>query len=91
MATALTFTKNSQNQWEASFIASGDRIGVEVNRSSSGPLIVSVSIDGLNKKSIRSFSPDSDADLIFEVDVPAEIEISIISFTEVTAAKATGI
>lgn len=91
MATSLTFTQNSQDQWEASLIASGERIGVEVNRSSSGPLIVSASIDGLSKQTIHSFSPDSDADIIFEVDVPAEIGISIISFTEVTSAKVTGL
>lgn len=91
MATALTFSKNSQDQWEASFTATGDRIAVEVNRTSSGPLVVSASIDGLNKKTIHNFSPDSDADIIFEVDVPAEIEISILSFTEVTAAKVSGL
>lgn len=91
MATALTFTQNPKDQWEASFIASGERVGVEVNRSSSGPLIVLASIDGLSKQTIHSFSPDSGADIIFEVDVPAEIEISIISFTEVTSAKVTGL
>ncbi len=91
MGSELNFTQNNQGKWEASFIGPGERVGVEVNRSFSGPLIVSASIDGLNKKTIHTFSPDSDADIIFEVDVPAEIEISIISFTEVTAAKVTGL
>lgn len=91
MATSLNFTQNAQDHWEASFSASGDRIGVEVNRTTSGPLVVYGCIDGLNKTQIQEFGPDTSKDMLFEIDVPADIEITIVSFSEVVAAKVTGV
>lgn len=91
MATALSFTKTSGGHWEASFTSSGDRIAVEVNRVASGPLIVCAAIDSMNKKTVQDFGPGADADMIFEVDVPEGITITVISFTEVKTGKATDV
>lgn len=91
MVTELIFSHNARGRWEASFTASGERMGIEVNRATSGPLIVTAGIDGLKTKQIRDFGPNADSDIIFEIDMPADIEISIISFTEVVAAKVTGV
>lgn len=91
MATSLNFTQNAQDHWEATFSASGDRMGVEVNRTASGPLVVYGSIDGLNKNLIQDFGPDAFQDLLFEIDLPSDIEITIVSFSEVIAAKVTGV
>lgn len=90
MATTLSFTKNSSNRWEASCTASGDRMAVEIARTNPGPLIVYGNIIGLGKKILHDFSPSAEATVIFEIDVPADIDITIESFTEVTSAKIVG-
>lgn len=90
MAKELNFTQNAQGKWESSFIASGDRMGVEVNRVKSGPLLAYASLEGLRKKLIYDLGPNADADLIFDIDVPEETVVTLISFTEVEAAKVTG-
>ena len=91
MVTELKFSQNAYGKWETVFTASGDRMGIEVNRDSSGPLLVLAGINGLKAKQIQDFGPNADSIIIFEIDVPAEIEITIISFTEVIAAKVTGV
>lgn len=91
MAKELNFTENSRGYWEASFSSSGERIAIEVNRKNAGPLIVLGSIDGLKKIMLKDFGPKPNEDLIFEIDVPEEVTVTIISFTEVEDAKATGI
>lgn len=90
MATTLSFTQNSSNRWEASCTSSGDRIAVEITRTKSGPLIVYGNITGLGKKMIHDFGPSAEDTVIFEIDVPADIDITIESFTEVTSAKIVG-
>ena len=90
MATTLNFTKNAQGKFEASFTASGDRMGVEVNRTASGPFIVYGSIDDLKRMQVIDFGPNASEDLLFEIDFPTDVKITIISFTEVEAAKVTG-
>lgn len=91
MAKELNFTKNDQGHWEASFAASGERMAIEVNRKSSGPLLVSGSIDDLKEILLRDFGPKANEDLMFEIDVPEDVTVTIVSFTEVEEAKVTGI
>lgn len=90
MATALSFTKTSGGHWEASFTSSGDRIAVEVNRASAGTLLVLGCIEGLEKTTLQNFGPGADQDLIFEIDVPADVKIFLVSYSEVSAAKIVG-
>lgn len=87
MATNLTFTKNSQNLWETSYSTTGERVALEIIRTSSGPLIVKGNVGGLNDVTIKDFGPGAPADLLVDVDLPAGVSVSIVSFTEVTSAK----
>lgn len=90
MAKELNFIRNSQGKYEVTFTSSGDRMGIEVNRTASGPLVVYGSIDDLKRKPVIDFGPNASEDLLFEIDFPADVKITIISFTEVEVAKVTG-
>ncbi len=91
MATTLSFVQNEHGHYEASCTSSGDRMAVEVNRTSPGTLIIFGCIDGLEKTILQNFGPGADQNIIFEIDVPDEVVISIVSYTEVTSAKITGV
>lgn len=91
MATTLTFKQNEQGCYEASYTSTGDRVAVEVNRTTSGTLIVYGNITGMNKTMLHNFGPGTFKDQFFEIDVPADVEITIVSFTEVTDAKIVGV
>lgn len=90
MATSLNFTQNTPGQWEATCTSTGDRMAVHISRATKGPLNVYGSIDGLEKKFLQNIGSGMDKDVIFEIDVPADVEITIISFSEVTEAKIVG-
>lgn len=89
MSTELSFTQDSQGRWTASFASSGERVAIEVNRTADGPLTVSASIGRLRPKPIMEFNRD--ADLLFEIDLPAGVTVALTSFTEVTAGQVTGL
>lgn len=90
MATSLTFSQNSRKQWEASCTSSGSRMAVEIARVDKGSLIIYGSVGGMDKRIIHDFGPDAGKDVIFEIDVPADVEITITSFAEVVDAKIVG-
>lgn len=91
MTSALSFSRNEHGEYEATFTSTGDRIAVEINRTSSGTLIVYGNITGMKKIILRNFSPGAFSDVFFEIDVPSDVEITIVSFSEVTGAKLVGI
>lgn len=91
MAEELNFTHNGQGRWETSFTSSGDRIAVELNRVESGTLIIFGNLEGLEKTTLHNFGPGSDQDLMFEIDAPEDVKLTLVSYTEVTAAKITGV
>lgn len=91
MATDLTFTQDAQGHYLANCTSSGDRIGVNINRTAPGTLIVFGSIDDLEDSPLFNFGPGGDQNLIFEIDVPADVKLTLVSYTEVTAAKITGV
>lgn len=91
MATDLTFTQNDQGHYEASCTSSGDRIAVKINRAASGTLLVYGTIEDLDPSILYDFGPGSDQDLMFEIDAPSDVKLTLVSYTEVTAAKITGV
>lgn len=90
MANTLTFTNDNQGHWESSCTSSGERMAVQINRAASGPLIVYGSIDGLDRIILKDFGPRANKDIIFEIDVPADMIITLVSYPKVTAAKTVG-
>lgn len=90
MATNLAFTKNADNRWQAEFLSSGEPIALEVNRAEDGYLMVYGSIDGLARIPMHNSGPSGNRNLLVELDVPADVTITVESYTEVTAAKVVG-
>ena len=91
MAKELNFTQNSQGKWESSFVASGDRIGAHIKRDKPGPFIAYGSIEDVEATILHDFGPSAQDNLMFEIDVPADVNVTFVSYTEVTAAKITGV
>lgn len=90
MAAELNFTQNSEGRWEASYTASGDRIGAHIVRQKPGPFIAYGSIEGMEETVLYDFGPSAQNIMLFEIDVPADVTVTFVSYTEVTAAKLTG-
>ncbi len=83
--TNLTFTKQ-ENVWVTSFVSKGSGI-VQIERTSQGSVSVSANIVGMRSVPIASFNNPYTASVIFNLDLPVDIEVTIKSATEVTVAK----
>ena len=91
MAKELNFKQNSQGKWESSFVASGDRIGAHIKRNKPGPFIVYGNIEDMEEAVLHDFGPSAQDNLMFEIDVPADVKVTFVSYIEVTAANITGV
>lgn len=91
MATDLTFSQNAHGYFEASCTSLGDRIAVKINRVTSGALLVYGTIEEMEPSILHSFGPGSDRNLMFEIDVPADVNVKFVSYTEVDDAKIIGV
>lgn len=80
----LTFTKQN-GEWVAK-TSDGPGI-VQLARAEQGTVSVSANISGMDAVPIASFNNPYKADVIFYLDVPAGIEVTVKSATEVTSAK----
>lgn len=84
-ATNLTFSKVG-DKWSTKFTATGEGI-VEIEREKQGLCSVYANISGMAAVPIVSFQNPYVRDVIFNLDVPVGIEVTIESATEVTNAK----
>ena len=87
MATQLTFNKNSKEHWETSFSSNGDPMAVEIIRVKGGTILVYGNLDGMDKVLLENLGPGADRNQLLEIDVPANVIITIESYSEVNAAK----
>lgn len=86
-ATDLSFSKNEENKYVASFASEGP-VTIQVKRQEAGSLNIYANIDGMDAIYIGGYGPyNGSANLIFNVDVPAGVNVSVESFTEVLEAK----
>jgi len=86
MTTAsLTFTK-SNDVWVTTFVSVGNCI-VEIERAKRGTCSVSANIEGMQAVPVASFHNPYMANVIFRLNIPVGIEVTIKSATEVSAAK----
>lgn len=84
-ATNLTFTKQG-DEWATTLTATSGGI-VEIERTTSGIVSVNGNIEGMESVPIASFQNPYTASVLFSLDVPDGIEVTIKSATEVTSAK----
>lgn len=86
-ATSLEFSKNALNRYEASFESEG-AVVIQMKRAGNGYLNVYANLDGMDKKYIGGLNDYNGADnLIFTVDVPSGVTVTIESPVEVESAK----
>lgn len=88
MSTPLVFTKEG-NKWIARLVSDGESRVVEINRAERDTLTVYVSMDSNSEKPIEIYNiPKYSRDnVIFELDVPEDVNVTIVSFSEVSSAK----
>lgn len=80
----LTFT-NQNGEWVAK-TSDGPGI-VQLARTEQGTVSVSANISGMEAVPIAAFNNPYVSDVIFKLEVPAGIEVTIKSSTEVVEAK----
>lgn len=85
MATALNFTK-SNGVWVAQFTSGGNTI-IEIEREQAGLVSVMANISGMRAVPIAQYDNGYTADAILRINVPAGIEVTVKSATEVTTAQ----
>lgn len=82
----LLFEKLSDGGYAAKFVSTGPSI-IQLERNSRGMVSVRANIPGMNPVPVIQLDNPYSTDTIFEVDMAAGIEITVISATEVNYAK----
>lgn len=91
MAAELTFTKNTQGHYEATFETSGDPMAIEIDRKEPGHLLIYASIDGMDGDLIFSTDQYDERTFVRSIEMPEGVTLRVVSFTEVIEAKITGV
>lgn len=84
MATEINFTKDGSKKEVASFTSQGPVV-VQVLRDGKNYFTVYANLDGMEPVSI--FSTTTLQNLIFEVDVPEGVIVTMESYSHVSSAK----
>lgn len=88
--SVLNFTEsttNPQSQWEASFVSDGITKVIEVEREASSYFTIYANLDGMTPISIANEPKAGRKDLIFQVDVPDGVTVTLVSYSPVISAK----
>lgn len=92
MVQDLTFTQNNMNRWESSFISSGTPYAVQLNVNADPSAhtnidtIVYANIPGMDKVTLATLQRPQN-NLMFEVDVPFGVVVTIESMSESISGK----
>lgn len=87
-ATDLSFEKNSENRNQASFVSEG-AVTVQMQRRDAGAVNIYANLDGMEKKYIGGYGHyNGGNNVIFSINVPVGVTVTIESFSEVVSAKA---
>lgn len=87
MAKQISFSKNDKGFWETTIVSEGNCMALQIMREKPGTLLVYGNIDGMNKIMIEDYGPGADCNQLIEVDIPKDVTITVVSYTEVTDAK----
>lgn len=96
MVQDLTFTKNEErNRWECEFASTGIRTAVQLKvkldvvGKMNNDVLVYGNIEGMDKVTIANLGRSFTGEYLFEVDVPADVKITIESLNEPVSCKIT--
>lgn len=84
-ATTLIFSKVG-DKWVTTFTSMGESI-VEMERKGQGLCSIRANIEGMKSVPVTSFKNPYESNVIFNLDIPAGVEVTIESATEVINAK----
>lgn len=88
MTEDLVFAKDaSEEKWVCEIAATGDRMVVQVDRDAPGLLLVWANVEGMRRVPVMRVEEDEMYDVIFEVDMPAGVTVTVESYGEPAAAK----
>lgn len=73
--------------WKTEFVSEGPCI-VQMDRETNATIRVWANIEGMNKVPVKDFRNLLDVNMIFELKIPAGLQVLIESWSEVTQAKA---
>lgn len=85
----LSFSKVN-NHYEASFETSGENVVVQLTKKGNGAVVVYANLQNLPPITVMNTGSDSSKYHIFEIDMPAGVEITVKSMDEVISAKISG-
>lgn len=83
---SLTFTRNANGAFSATFTSQGGSI-IQIDRAEPSLISVSCGLPEMDKIPVGRFANGYTASEIFNLDVPSGVEVTIESGTAVTAAK----
>ena len=72
--------------YRAKFTSGGSAV-CQIERSENTPVCVKANIPGMDPKVVSVINPRYDAGAIFDIEVPAGLEVTIESGSEVSSAK----
>ena len=86
METSLNFQKNGQT-YQTRFTSSGGGCIVQLERDENSQVVVYANLPGMEPTLISIVKNQYDTGIMFRLDVPSGIEVTIESVTEVKSAK----
>ena len=95
MVQDLTFPKNAMNRYEASFVSEGGRYVVQLlvskqdGQKTTNEALVYGNLSGMQKVSLANLGRSLTGQYLFEVDVPADVVVTIESVNEPISGKLT--
>lgn len=91
MATSnLTFTKNALNRWACKFSSSGAKNVVQLEKAGCEPVTVYANLTGMAPVAVFTSGRQNTDSVIFEIDMPEGVEVTVESMDEVITAKISG-
>lgn len=84
--TALSFVKNGEDRYEATFVSEGDCV-IELERKEQRIVVVYAALDGMKYVPIANFHNPDVTDVIFRLRVPEEVLVKIKSGSVVSSGK----
>lgn len=84
--TAILNFEKTGDVWAAKFTSQGSCV-IELERNTQGIVSISANLSGMVEVPVTDFKNGYTPNVIFEVDVPEGVEVTVRSGSEVTQAK----
>lgn len=83
----LVFTKNELGRYESTFVSSGEKVSIQMERKTEDCYSVLCNVEGMDPVPVYTSGGTARKNVIFTVDVPTGMEVTVVSMSEVVQAK----